>query len=228
MNNGIERILDLRSDMSDYVFHFTKGTHSKAKETLIKILNDDKIIANVNTGVICFTETPIFSLVELFEYFHKFPKPMYSPYGIAIRKEEFYKLGGRPAIYGNLSEKQLLDSSIRWRFVEYSPSKNDYSWLREWRIKSSEINLSTIKKIIITKTLQDELDLAFSYNDITIDGCVLDGQFFPEYSIEVEREHKTLSIEFINHQIIRNRKDVDNALSSQILNEKISIPLGSE
>ena len=227
MNKGIDRILDLRSDMSDYVFHFTKGTYSKAKETLIKILNDDKIIANVNTGVICFTEAPIFSLVELFEYFQKFPKPMYSPYGIAIRKEEFYKLGGRPAIYGDLSEKQLLDYSIRWRFVEYSPSKNDYSWLREWRIKSSEINLSTIKKIIITKTLQEELDLAFSYNDITIDGCVSDGQFFPEYSIEAEREYKTLSIEFINHQIIRNRKDVDNALSSQILNEKISISLGS-
>ena len=227
MNRGIDRILDLRSDMSDYVFHFTKGPHSEAKETLIKILDDDKIIANVNTGVICFTEAPIFSLVELFEYFHKFPKPMYSPYGIAIRKDEFYRLGGRPAIYGDPTEKRLLDSSIRWRFVEYSPNKNDYSWLREWRIKSYGINLSAISKIIITKTLQEELDLAFLYNDITIDGCVSDGKFFPEYFIEAEREYKTLSIEFIKDQIIRNRKDVDNALLSQTLNEKISISLGS-
>ena len=227
MNNGIERILDLRSDMSDYVFHFTKGPHSEAKETLIKILNNDKIVANVNTGVICFTEAPIFSLVELFEYFRKFPKPMYSPYGIAVRKDEFYKLGGRPAIYGDFSEKKLLDSSITWRFVEYSPNKNDYSWLREWRINSPEINLSSVKKIIITKTFQEELDLAFSYGDLSIDGCVSDGQFFPEYSIEAERKDKTLSIEFINNQIIKNRKDVDNALLNQTLTEKIFIPLGS-
>ena len=49
----------------------------------------------------------------------------------------------------------------------------------------------------------------------------------PEYFIEAEREYKTLSIEFIKDQIIRNRKDVDNALLSQTLNEKISISLGS-
>lgn len=228
MNSGIDRILDLRNDMSDYVFHFTKGKHKNAKKTLCKILDDDKIIANVRTGVICFTEAPINLLAELFEYFNQFPIPMYSPYGIAIRKDEFFKLGGRPAIYGEVSEKKLLHHSIQWRFVEYSPNKNDFSWLREWRIETATIDLSTIvNKIIITKTLQEEVDLAYSYKDINIDGCVSDGQFYPEYSIEAGREEKSLSIELIKNQIIRTREDLKITLLRQTPNENITLSLGS-
>lgn len=226
MNDGLTKILNLRSDMSDYVFHFTKGPHVKAKTTLAKILGDKKLIANSITGVISFTEAPLTILIEMFNHFETFPTPMYSPYGIAIKKDIFFKLGGRPAIYGDDNDFRTLDQSMKWRYVQYLPNTNDFSWLREWRIKTPEIDLTKVDNIVITKTLEEEMSFAFSIGEISVDGCISDGQFYPEYATEIEREIKSLSIENLNKMAVKNRKDLEDIVLSQNDNEKFIVSLG--
>ena len=52
MNKTLVEILKSREDLSDYLYHFTKGAY--AKQTLLKIA-DDKALKDVgNKGVICF------------------------------------------------------------------------------------------------------------------------------------------------------------------------------
>ncbi|MDR7209977.1 hypothetical protein J2W48_001916 [Flavobacterium piscis] len=41
---------------------------------------------------------------------------MYAPYGVAIKKDLIFELGGRPIIYGLPEEKEYLHESIVWRF----------------------------------------------------------------------------------------------------------------
>ena len=51
-------------------------------------------------------------------------------------------MGGRPVIYGDSKEKEVLPDEIKWRFQLLSPNAYDFSWLREWRIPIAEIDLS--------------------------------------------------------------------------------------
>lgn len=45
---------------------------------------------------------------------------MFSPYGIGISRDWLYEnKGARPVIYGQADEINLLDESIRWRFLEF-------------------------------------------------------------------------------------------------------------
>lgn len=50
-NKTLLKILSAREDISDYLFHFTKG--SDAKNTLTSILGDSEI-KDVKRGYICF------------------------------------------------------------------------------------------------------------------------------------------------------------------------------
>ncbi len=96
MNQTLVKILQSREDISDYVFHFTK--HHNAKETLSNILEEESIKDIKNSGYICFSESPLPLLPSMFQLFKKYKEPMYAPYGIGIRKDIFWKMGGRPVI----------------------------------------------------------------------------------------------------------------------------------
>lgn len=50
MNKTLDLILDSRYDLSDYLFHFTRGNY--AKNTLNKILRDKKLLDVRNKAVI--------------------------------------------------------------------------------------------------------------------------------------------------------------------------------
>ncbi|ERJ57347.1 hypothetical protein [Sphingobacterium paucimobilis] len=103
---------------------------------------------------ICFTEMPIVNLLE----YRNVRRNTYrvSNYGIAIRKNEFFKRGGRPVIYGlsannnfefdessndNSSFRIIKDSILpikeQYRYVAFQlGEKKEIDWTheREWRI----------------------------------------------------------------------------------------------
>lgn len=212
MAGTFQSIIESRIDLSEYLFHFTNG--AKAKQTLRQILADGKLKDVNSKGFICLTEAPLTSLVPMFEIFAKFPKPMYAPYGVAVLRNELFKQGARPVIYGDSSEKALLDASIQWRFLELNPGNYDFSWLREWRIQASEVILNPAFAFAITATKQEEVDLAFDMN-VEIDGCVSDGEFHPIYEVHHKREWKSISIEEIKAALMSSDLSVKTLIGTQ-------------
>lgn len=87
--DGVKKIIDTREDLSDFLFHFTKGPNGL--ETLCKILNSGKMIDMNKSGYICFTEAPLSMVEPMLTYFSRqFPlNPKYAPYGIGISKRTF-------------------------------------------------------------------------------------------------------------------------------------------
>lgn len=85
VNSTLLQILASREDLSDYLFHFTRG--KKAFETLEKILNDGKLKDVYKRGYLCFTEAPLTTLYNMFQIFERYDNPMYAPYGIGLKKK---------------------------------------------------------------------------------------------------------------------------------------------
>lgn len=208
--NGIKRIINLREDMSDFLFHFTKGQN--AFDTLGEILKDGQLRDINNRGYFCFTETPLSLLVPLFEYFTKeYPNnPMFAPYGIGVKKSTFFALGGRPVIYGKKKEENLLDESIRWRFEEMRLPYRDFSWLREWRIKGDKLSFSNTGIMVITKTNEEQSLLCCRL----VDNAPKDYEGNDGAFVDIEREYLGVSMEDI---ISFNSKDdlIDLLISQQ-------------
>ena len=150
-------------DYCNEVTHFTKGDicnpFESAYQNFSKIVNDQMILgntSNIRSGdqVICFTESPYHCLKnngELNpEHFQS-----YMPFGFQISKQQLYLQSGRPVIYSNYDEFDLLNADAQWRHVDYQPNflsleeqrQNaalkyaNYSWQREWRIKQNILAL---------------------------------------------------------------------------------------
>lgn len=219
MNKTLQEILKSREDLSDYVFHFCK--RHNAKEILKTILSEQKLRDISNNGYICFSESPITMLPPMFEIFTKYYDPFYAPFGIGIKKDVLFNMGGRQVIYGDINDFELLDKSIRWRFVEYAPQSYDFSWLREWRINIKEIDLSKIDKnslIVIVNANQDILDLhdyMLDFVDMEIDAEPEDGGCTTFYIGVFERKLKAISIEDIIKTNNCNKEDIAQMLLEQ-------------
>lgn len=131
----------MRSDHTNYVVHWTKGTPEEALDALTSIAIDEAILADtygVKSGepCVCFSEAPVESFHRGGEYFQ--------PFGIRVSKKWLFSQGGRPVIYQPSHEFQLLAEQLRWRHVDYDlvgKERRDYSWQREWRIKLDELYL---------------------------------------------------------------------------------------
>lgn len=209
------KILASREDISDYLFHFTSGAN--AYDTLEQIIESFSVKDMKGKGYICFTETPITMMAKMFDFFESFPKPMYAPYGIAIPKDKFFELGGAPAIYGTKEDLSLIDSSLHWKFVEYTPNKYDFSWLREWRINAREVILDKECYVITRQTVElakfafDESDI----KDVDFDGCVADGGYYGTATITYGRRLKGISLERIKEINNMSKEELSNVLASQ-------------
>lgn len=143
----------IRIDHCGNLIHFTKGKknsldYEEAYQTLKGIVKTQTL--NGGTGMIlgkhqcvCFTESPARCLTNKgkldTKYFSR-----YTPFGIQYTKQVVFKNGGRPVIYStrNECEREKDNGNLNWRFVSYDPNMNgrlDFSWEREWRIKSEKI-----------------------------------------------------------------------------------------
>ena len=227
MNKTLLEILQSREDISDYVFHFTK--HANAYETLQTIL-DGKAIKDVNNkGYICFSEAPITMLPSMFDLFERYDNPMYAPYGIGIRKEDIFNLGGRPAIYGTVEELTQLPEALKWRGVPYIPGAYDYSWLREWRVPTKEVLIDPNHVIVICKDTEEIFNLCSELEDIEVDGDVEEGctEFLGWADGKFKRIYKGVSLEDIRTVNHMSKGDFANLINQQNIGDEESRPLGS-
>lgn len=168
-----------RSDLSPYLFHFTKDNGGKsAKEIIASIVEEMKLISNA--GYICFTEQPLIMCDEMFKYFGKFPKPMYQPYGIGFKRDVLYHMGARNVIYGTPDEKDKIDPSLHWRFLVTDVDRYDYSWLREWRYPKGVLDFSNFRNedIIVVAPSKEDEDVVFT----------------PDYDVDFDYDSNTKTV----------------------------------
>lgn len=216
LNQTLIKILRAREDISDYVFHFTKKRN--AFETLELILEKECIRDVNHKGHICFSESPLPLLPSMFKLFQKYEDPIYAPYGIGIKKNQFWQIGGRPVIYGDIKEGEILPDEIKWRFQLLNPNTYDFSWLREWRIQTSEINLNKLDCFVIVDTVKDTESLynsIFDLDDIDIDAQPEDGTCHTEYLGYFVRKFKIISIEEIEGIKRMSKADLEKFLRNQ-------------
>lgn len=185
----IKRIKLVRRDLGNLLFHFTQTPRSNvviksekyernltksALSVLEKILSEGKLYGSskkIRGGFkcICFTESPISEIASLFllENIAKKSdeKTRYEPYGIAVRKEWLFSKGGRPVIYEPEAEFELLPEVLQYRHVRYDDpdSEKDYTWEREWRIKTDCLVLDPKQTLVVVPDAETAFDLAFEH-----------------------------------------------------------------
>lgn len=146
-----------RFDVSDYLIHYTRSTGHRAFENLKAIIVSGKIspdwaVRNGKRGIygnypaVSFSEMPLFSFYQYVKNRHADSKVDF--YGIALCKDQMFRLGARNVIYGttNLVEDneepdaearrvtQFLPEKEQYRYVFTNiDDKNDWTNEREWR-----------------------------------------------------------------------------------------------
>ncbi|HTQ30145.1 MAG TPA: hypothetical protein VMI53_02955 [Opitutaceae bacterium] len=132
----------MRTDISNCLVHWTRADSlPEAFERLKSIIHQKCLVggSELRKGsytTVCFTEAPV-------DQFHRVTS-RYSPFGIKLPKKWAFEKGARPAIYQRDSEFADLSEAIRWRHVRYEPdlpAAIDFSWEREWRIKTEKLSL---------------------------------------------------------------------------------------
>lgn len=128
--------------MSNDLIHWIKGdSNEEAFDVLRIIAREQRLLGgtgHIKGGYrcVCFTEAPE-------NTFHNVIG-RYRPFGVRVSKRWLYRQGGRPVIYQADSEFTQLAETHRWRHVRYEPDEGppiDFSWEREWRIQTDEIQL---------------------------------------------------------------------------------------
>ena len=140
----------LRDDVSRKLVHLIRDPEENsdfntAEDILMEILKTKTLLGG--TGCIkgdyrcvCFSEAPISKLGQVLAL--SGPHGMrYKPFGIMVDKIWLYRQGGRPVIYQADEEYDILPDDLKYRHVRYDPPRIDFSWEREWRIKTDKLPL---------------------------------------------------------------------------------------
>ena len=168
-----------RADISEKLIHFTRGaTYEDALECLLTIVGEGRLIGG--NGMIrgeyrcvCFTEAPAPALAGGFVNAKSFGR--YSPFGIMFDKTWVYARGGRPVIYESDGEFDALPEGMRWRHVRYGPLGTppvDFTWEREWRIRTDNLTFSPADAVLIVPNDESEafvLDIWNSQQDCEVE-----------------------------------------------------------
>lgn len=147
-----------RPDMSDKLVHFTSGVdENDAYDRLTTIVEEHKLLgsgAKIKGGYecVCFSEAPLNSLQ------HGLVNPTaysrYTPFGIIVDKRWLFERGGRPVIYQSDAEYHTLPEPLRWLHMRYDPGTVDFTWEREWRIQTRELQFEPNQAGIVVPTHQ--------------------------------------------------------------------------
>lgn len=103
----------IRSDMSNWLIHFTQYNPDSAQDNeypfgvLREIIYEGKLKGSskrIKGGYtcVCFSEAPLTKAISLIKYEESqgsLRKIRYAPFGVAVRKEWLFQQGGRPVIY---------------------------------------------------------------------------------------------------------------------------------
>lgn len=189
-----KRISLVRRDLGNLLFHFTRtptsnvviknGKYtrrlSKSAYSIIeKIISEGKIEGSSKNirgsfKCICFNESPISEMASLFALENiartEHEKIRYEPFGVAVKKEWLYSKGGRPVIYGPEEDFELLPYELKYRYVRYEPDRGiDFTWEREWRIKSDFLELDPKSTLIVVPDAETAFELAYEHSDVEVE-----------------------------------------------------------
>lgn len=168
-----------RADTSEKLIHFTRGaTYEDALARLLTIVGEGRLIGGNGmirgeSRCVCFTEAPLPALAGGFV--NVSPLSRYSPFGIMFDKTWAYARGGRPVIYQSDGEFDALPEGMRWRHVRYDPlgiPPIDFTWEREWRIRTDNLTFSPADAALIVLNEEWEesvLDIWDSQQDLEIE-----------------------------------------------------------
>jgi hypothetical protein len=213
----LKRIQLVRRDIGNLLFHFTRAPEKdfivktfdgekKYSKSALSVLN--KILAEGelkgtsawikdSSKCVCFTEAPISELSALFALVNiaasEDQRPRYEPYGIAVSKEWLFEKGGRPVIYDRKDLYYALPKEMKCRYVDYNPNKNiDYTWEREWRIKTEELKLDPKNTLVIVPDSSTAFEVAHMHRAF---GRITDDDPFAIDGLSDEFIHEELYFE---------------------------------
>jgi hypothetical protein len=139
-----------RDDISDWLVHFvSSSTDGEAFDVLRTILDEGRLRGSgklIKGGYpcVCFTEAPLDKIGPTVAE-AAVSGLRYKPFGIVVRKDWLYGCGGRPVIYGPPSDFEDLPDSLRWRYMRFEPTSTprvDFTWEREWRVRTDTLAIS--------------------------------------------------------------------------------------
>jgi len=156
-----------RPDICRDLIHFIRAYGlNDAYQILLEIIRTRKIIGSnkcIRGGYncICFSEAPLHFFKMHFQEL-TCSQNHFQPFGIKISKRWLFELGGRPVIYEPEEDFDKLHESHKWRHVRFEPTSNppiDFTWEREWRIKTDELRITELTAKIIMPTVEYARDL---------------------------------------------------------------------
>lgn len=178
----------IRDDLSDRLVHLTKGEDPFA--TFVKILNDSALLGG--TGFIkgghrcvCFSEAPVSKLPQILATPHETVK--YRPYGFIFRKRWVFEKGGRPVIYQPDPDYALLPPAKQHLHVRLWMSDQytiDYTWEREWRIKTDRLDFTPedVTLLVPTRQVSDALKEFWSAQRV----AAVSNEAYPWHTVVLE------------------------------------------
>jgi len=159
------RIRQARTDVTDYLIHWTRGTtdvngNSTSAYDILKLIikcgylipsfapkkrvtvGDRENTIRGHHPAVCLTEQPLNSFVQSC----KVLPSRYQPYAIALRKDRLFVYGGRPVVYGDENLLAALPDDWKYLWVRYNPIPNvelggypiDWTHEREWRVRATK------------------------------------------------------------------------------------------
>ena len=142
----------VRRDLTDYCFHFLRRDPDPVV-TLGTILRNGYLEGRsyrpVTVPTICFTDAPLAEFIQQDQVLESLSYERLSLWGFGFRKSDLFRKGARPVIYQHPNEFSLLDPSIRWRHVDFEPSKVDFTWQREWRLQTDRLPFTAQEVVLV-------------------------------------------------------------------------------
>jgi hypothetical protein len=186
-----------RSDLSQVLVHFTKEKiidpltpNMQPLDVLHKILIEGKVVASTENyiklyepkGAACFYDVPYQNWPQLIETNPSGRRG----YGIIVDKGDFWRKGGRPAIYTEIPESPEWPSSEKYRLSKFYLYNNthisDWTHEREWRICSDFI-IENVRWWPCVEKIIDAQDIFKKYNAIHTIYVIVLGRFLGKNEI---------------------------------------------
>ncbi|MBN1567224.1 MAG: hypothetical protein JXA73_05230 [Acidobacteria bacterium] len=88
-------------------------------------------------------------------------------------------------IYDHPNAFEAFPDDQKYRFVPYDPDQEiDFTWEREWRVKTDFLRLNPMETLVIVPTADEAFDLVYQFADMAVD---YDDEGNPEHSYHVAK-----------------------------------------
>jgi hypothetical protein len=207
----LEKVKELRYDLTDWLVHFTRGIDEEASVTLSKILSEAALRSSRRPPVICFSEAPLVELNKLFQLYRVYPGPRFAPFGVAVRKTWLFSRGGRPVSY---LDRDALRPAMQYLHVDYAPPNRDFTCQREWRICTHLLRLVPAETLVLVPTEKAASGLTY---DFEVD-CEYEGPDEVSVHAGIKRRWYSLALDEVGRQEVH----VDSLIAKSVRNQELS------